>query len=107
MKKIICILIVVFCSACTIARPVGIVASSSPLSPDTKGTIKTSASNCQYNLFGFIPITSSLNTASALEEAKSDIDVDSLTDIGIDHSHSFYFLFTKNCVRVSGLGVRK
>lgn len=105
MNKIIAFCtIALLVSACA-SRPSSIITSTSPLPPGVRGTIKTSASNCQYNLLGFIPVTTSPDTADALAEAKEDIDVDVLTDVTVDYNGGYYILFSNSCVEVSGLGV--
>ncbi len=101
----LCCPIILLCLAACSARPSSIITSTSPLPPGVRGTIKTSASDCQYNLLGIIPITSSASTESALDDAKSYINVDVLTDVTVDHSFGYYILWSNNCVRISGLGV--
>ncbi|MBN8551169.1 MAG: hypothetical protein J0M12_17780 [Deltaproteobacteria bacterium] len=97
-------LIAGLCAGCA-SMPSSMITSTSPLPPGVRGTIKTSASDCQYSLLGIIPFTSSASTASALEDAKSYADVDVLTDVTQDFSSGYYILWSNTCVRVSGYGV--
>ncbi len=105
MKNILILLCSILLFACG-TIPVGITTSTSPLAPGIRGTVPTSASDCQYNLFGLIPITTSLSTQYALDVAKSNIGVNVLTDVVVDYKFAHYLLFSNSCVRVSGLGVR-
>lgn len=104
MKKVLAALTLAILSGCA-ARPTTMITSTSPLPPGVRGTIETSASDCQYRLLGLIPVTGSASTADALKEAKENIRVDVLTDVTVDNSGGYYLLFSNNCVRVSGLGV--
>ncbi len=72
----------------------------SPIAPGVRGTIPAYGSNCQFDLFGIIPVTHSLNTQAALDRAKESADVDVLTDVTVDFGASYYVLFSNNCVRV-------
>lgn len=85
--------------------PVALAPSSSPVGPGTRGTIPVYGSNCQFYLLGVIPITQSLNTQAALDEAKEMAGVDVLTDVTVDFFGGYYILFSNNCVRVEGKGV--
>jgi hypothetical protein len=87
------------------SRPATMLSSTSPLPPGVRGTLKTSASDCQYFLLGFIPLTGSASAADALEEAKSNVNVDVLTDVTEDSSGGYYILWANSCIRVSGMGV--
>ncbi len=88
-------------------QPTTMITSTSPLPPNVRGTIPTDGNDCQYLLFGFIPISSSPNTQRALAEAKADVNVDVLTDVTVDHNYGYYILFGNHCVEVRGLGVPK
>lgn len=87
------------------AKPTSLIASSSPVPPGVRGTIPTSGSNCQYFLLGLIPITGSPDSQDALDRAKSNADVDVLTDITIDHGGYYLILFSTSCVRIKGKGI--
>ena len=93
-----------FFTGCT-SIPSTMITSTSPLPPGVRGTIKTSASDCQYSLLGFIPVTSSPSSANALEDAKRYADVDVLTDVTQDFSAGYYILWSNSCVRITGFGV--
>ena len=97
----------VFLSGCGAWAPSSIIPSTSPLPPHMRGTIETTASNCQYRLLGIIPVTASPNSQEALSEAKRNIDVDVLTDVTIDHNAGYYIFWSDRCVRVSGMGVHR
>ena len=85
--------------------PITLAPSSSPVAPGVRGTIPAYGSNCQFDLFGIIPVTHSLNTQAALDRAKESADADVLTDVTVDFGASYYVLFSNNCVRVRGKGV--
>ena len=85
--------------------PVTLSPSSSPLPPGTRGSVPAYGSNCQFYLLGLIPVTQSLNTQAALDEAKRMANVDVLTDVTVDFFGGYYILFSNNCVRVEGKGV--
>lgn len=89
------------------SAPTTLVASTSPLPPGVRGTIKAYGSDCQYYFLGFLPISGSPNTQAALDDAKEDADSDVLTDVTIDHGGGYYILLSTNCVRVRGKGVEK
>lgn len=93
-------------SGCS-GAPTTLVASTSPLPPGVRGTIKAYGSDCQYYFLGFIPVSGSPNTQAALDDAKEDADADVLTDVTIDHGGGYYILLSTNCVRVRGKGVKK
>jgi hypothetical protein len=94
-----------FTSGCS-SKPSSLVASTSPLPPGVRGTIPARGSDCQYHLLGLVPITFSPDSQNALAKAKRNAEVEVLTDVTIDHTSGYYILFSNNCVRVSGLGVR-
>lgn len=87
------------------AMPVAIAPSSSPVAPGTMGTIPAYGSNCQFFLLGLIPVTQSIDSQAALDQAKRDAGVDVLTDVTVDFGGGYYILFSTNCVRVQGKGV--
>lgn len=89
---------------CT-SMPVALAPSSSPAAPGVRGTIPARGINCQFFLFGLIPVTHSIDTQAALDEAKKRADVDLLTDVTVDFVASYYILVSDNCVRVQGKGV--
>ena len=93
-------------SSCSSA-PTTLVASTSPLPPGVRGTIKAYGSDCQYYFLGVLPVSGSPNTQAALDDAKEDADADVLTDVTIDHGGGYYILLSTNCVRVRGKGVEK
>ncbi len=98
------ILLLTFLGGCA-GIPITLAPSSSPVAPGVRGTIPAYGSNCQFDLFGIIPVTHSLNTQAALDRAKESADVDVLTDVTVDFGASYYVLFSNNCVRVRGKGV--
>ena len=64
-------------------------------------------SDCQFYLFGLIPVTHSLNSQAALDRAKAMANADVLTDVTVDFVGGYYILFSNNCVRVHGKGVAR
>jgi hypothetical protein len=102
--KFIISLFCVMVTGCA-GMPVALSPSTSPLQPGVRGTIPAYGSDCQFYLFGLIPITHSLNSQAALERAKTMANSDVLTDVTVDFIGSYYILFSNNCVRVQGLGV--
>jgi len=87
--------------------PVALAPSTSPLAPGVRGTVPAYGSDCQFYLFGVIPITHSLNSQAALARAKTMANADVLTDVTVDFVGGYYVLFSNNCVRIQGLGVPK
>ena len=85
--------------------PVALAPSSSPAAPGVRGTIPARGVNCQFFLLGLIPVTHSIDTQAALDEAKRTADVDVLTDVTVDFIASYYIIVSDNCVRVQGKGV--
>ena len=108
MKALYIVLVAFFAvfSGCS-GIPAAMVASTSPLPPGVRGTIPTYASDCQFFLLGlgFLPLSTSIDTQDALQDAKDSANVDVLTDVTIDFGGGYYILFSTNCVRVAGLGV--
>ncbi len=104
MNKGYTLLIALMMTACS-SFPVAIAPSTSPLPPNTRGSIPAYGSNCQYLLLGLIPISGSLNTQDALDEAKRSAQSDVLTDVTVEHGYAYYLLFSTHCVRVEGKGV--
>ena len=87
------------------SMPVALAPSSSPAAPGVRGTIPARGVNCQFFLLGLIPMTHSIDTQAALDEAKKKADVDVLTDVTVDFIASYYIIVSDNCVRVQGKGV--
>lgn len=87
--------------------PTTMLASTSPIPAGVRGTIPAFGSDCQYYLLGLIPITPSVDSQAALDDAKEDADVDVLTDVTVDHGGGYYILFSNLCVRVRGKGVER
>lgn len=87
------------------SMPVALAPSSSPAAPGVLGTIPTRGVNCQFFFLGLIPMTHSIDTQAALDEAKKRADVDVLTDVTVDFIASYYIIVSDNCVRVQGKGV--
>ncbi len=87
--------------------PVTLAPSTSPVAPGTRGTIPAYGSDCQFYLFGLIPVTHSLNSQAALDRAKAMANADVLTDVTVDFVGGYYILFSNNCVRVHGKGVAR
>ncbi len=85
--------------------PITLTATTSPLPPGVRGTVTAYGNYCEYFLLGLIPISGSLNTQEALEEAKEEIGVDVLTDVSVDFVLHYYILFSNHCVHVRGMGV--
>ena len=87
------------------SMPVALAPSSSLAAPGVRGTIPARGVNCQFFLLGLIPITHSIDTQAALDEAKRKADADVLTDVTVDFIASYYIIVSDNCVRVQGKGV--
>jgi hypothetical protein len=104
-KRIILLILLLLITSCS-AAPSTIIQSTSPLPPGVRGTISGYGSDCQYYFLGLLPITGSASTEEALEEAKEDARSEVLTDVVIDTSGGYYILYSNNCIRVSGKGVR-
>ena len=100
-KALLCCLIVSGCAG----LPIAIAPSSSPVAPGVRGTVPAYGSNCQFYLLGLIPVTQSLDTQAALEDAKESANADVLTDVTVDFAGGYYVFFSNNCVRVQGKGV--
>jgi len=103
--RFLLLLAVVFLTACG-ARPINIVPSSSPVEAGTRGTEFVTATNCQTNLLGLIPISLSASLPDALEEAKKKAKAKVLTDISIEEEFRYFILASTHCVRVSGFAVK-
>lgn len=102
-KAVLAILTGLLCGCA--GQPSSMIASTSPLPPNVRGTVPASGDDCQYSFLGLIPLTASPNTQGALNEAKHDADSDVLTDVTVDHTSGYYLLFSNHCVHVRGLGV--
>jgi len=107
MKKILRLVLLLISSVGCAGMPVAIAPSTSPLAPGVRGTVPAYGSDCQFYLFGLIPITHSLNSQTALARAKTMANADVLTDVTVDFVGGYYVLFSNNCVRIQGLGVAK
>lgn len=83
------------------------LASTSPIPAGVRGTIPAFGSDCSYYFLGLIPMSPSLDSQAALDDAKEDADVDVLTDVTVDHGGGYYILFSNLCVRVRGKGVER
>ena len=92
-------------SGCAAGPAPTLIAATSPLPPGVRGTIPTSASDCQYHLLGLIPLSTSSNTQRALEKAKDNAGTSVLTDVTVDKTGAYFILFSNSCSRVRGLGV--
>ena len=109
MSKLLRVTLLVICMFCLGCSGVSssISASSSPLPEGVRGTKPAHGSDCEYTLFGLIPITPAINTQKALQNAKDDVGVDVLTDITVDLVSGYFVIITNDCVHVRGLGVPK
>ena len=108
MKTIsLCLFSLVFAwlaAACS-STPSSITPSTSPVPAGTRGSLPAYGSSCEYYLLGFVPVSTSLDSQEALEEAKNSADAEVLTDVTTDYGGGYYLLFSNRCVRVQGKGV--
>jgi hypothetical protein len=102
---LVVMLSMVMFSACSHQMPTSITTATSPTAPGIRGTTPAYGSDCQYHLFGIVPLNGPSDTQAALTEAKVSANADVLTDVTVDHGGGFYGLFSNRCVRVAGLGV--
>ena len=104
-RRIFVALVCCLATAGCAGMPVALAPSTSPVAPGTRGTVPAYGSDCQFYLFGVIPVTHSMNTQSALDRAKQMSNSDVLTDVTVDFVGGYYILVSNNCVRVQGKGV--
>jgi len=106
MRRVLVVALMAGLVGCA-GMPVALAPSTSPVAAGTRGTIPAYGSDCQFYLFGIIPVTHSLNSQAALDRAKAMANVDVLTDVTVDFVGGYYILFSNNCVRVQGKGVAR
>jgi hypothetical protein len=99
------VVLMITASGCSHQMPTSITTATSPTAPGIRGTVPAYGSDCQYHLFGMVPLNGPSDTQAALTEAKASANADVLTDVTVDHGGGFYGLFSNRCVRVAGLGV--
>lgn len=94
----------VFAVGCVV-RPAAIAPSSSPLPAGTLGTERTTGTSCSYSLFGILPLHPGASTQRALRDAKQEVGAYALTDVTVDEVYNYFFILSRNCIYVEGLGV--
>lgn len=87
--------------------PGGVAASNIPLEQDGYRVLgPVNASDCKYNLLGFIPISGGNQTQDAIDEALGDRPgADAMVNITVEGVNKFFILWSQKRTDVRGLAV--
>ena len=68
---------------------------------------RVSASDCNVNLLGFLPISGSNYVSGAMRSAMNKrSDTDALIDISVDRASKYFILWSQTCTEVRAMAVQ-
>jgi hypothetical protein len=84
----------------------GIAPSNVPINGPYSIIGPAKGSDCQVSLFGFIPVSGSNNTITAVRKAQSSVPgSNALINLGVDTWTHYWFLWTTHCTEVHATAV--